>query len=186
MEKVTKQKFEVEIRGLLNKKEFFALKKKIETGCLSSEEDNKTSYFFIVTGFVLKVNDEVSKNKGVVILKIGHETGKIFEEIDFEFDHNFTNDMLRIFKLLGFEKVNKVPQIRYNYLLKNGIQLSLKHTPDFGYHFEIELTANSSKEAKQKKKLLTDFCKKYSLVPLNKDDIKKMVIKINRKHGFIK
>jgi|GEM_PF-1378791 len=186
MEKITKQKIEVEMRGLLNKKQFFVLKKKIETECLFFEEDNKISYFFIVTGFVLKVNNETSKDSGVVILKIGHETGNIFEEVYFKFNNNFVDDMIKIFKSLGFEKINKVPQIRYNYLLKNGIQLSLKYTPDFGYHFEIESIVNSSKKINKTKKLLTNFCQKHFLTPLNEDDMKKIIIKINKKHKFLK
>mgnify|MGYP007034159933 CR=1 FL=1 len=50
--------------------------------------------------------------------------------------NNF-NDLMFIFKALGFTKFHKVEQKRDNFYLKDlEVELALKFTPDFQYHFE--------------------------------------------------
>jgi len=181
---IDKKIFEIEFRGVLNEGDFMALQRKLVKEAASYEEDDKISYFFVVKGFVLKITDEISKNGSYITLKIGHETGSDFEEIDIAIPRSSVIDSLKLFNLLGYKQVNKVPQKRSNYFLNDSVIASLKITPDFGYHFEVETAANGYAEIESKKAELLGICRKYGLSPLSNEQMAAKIEEINLNHNF--
>ena len=180
-----KSKFEVEYRGLLEDGQYFQLRERLEKDSVDFSEDHKISYFFVVSGFVLKINDETTNNCAKIVMKLGHETGSVFEEIEVRMtNREDVESIIRIFNVLGFDKVNKVPQLRYNYAVDEKIVISLKHTPDFGYHFEIEGVADGSDDVETVRNGLMVICKKFGLRPLNEEEMSRIIKRINKKHGF--
>lgn len=173
------------MRGFLKKKDFFELRKRLEMDCVSFEIDHKVSYFFAVSGFILKINDEEAKKTAKIVMKLGHETGSVFEEIEVNMmSKDDIEKVLKIFSALGINEVNKVPQLRYNYFFTNSVTISLKHTPDFKYHFEVEGVANSSKIVGTIKRRLMELCGKYGLRYLSEAEMANVINRINTKRGF--
>ncbi|PIZ57456.1 hypothetical protein COY23_01400 [bacterium (Candidatus Torokbacteria) CG_4_10_14_0_2_um_filter_35_8] len=60
----------------------------------------------------------------------------------------------------------------------------MKCTPDWGYHFEAEMEAESNDDAKIKKTLLNDTCQELRITPMTPEQIRKKIDDINKSHGF--
>lgn len=175
---------EHELRGLLSENEFGILAQRLEKEAVRITEDNKDTHFFIAPeGVVLKVVR--SENGGEFIsFKIGDETVGGLEEYEIPLQDGIES-ALKLFKYLGL-KVNYVPQVRTNYLLDNGVEISMKHTPDWGYHFEIEYVredqALNSEEILQ---VLKDECHALGIQPMSPDEIKTFIRGINERNNLI-
>lgn len=178
------KQLEVELRGVLNEKDF-----KRVGQCLQiadhKEEDNKLTYFFVTEGFILKVTDEESKNKAKITVKVGDETKNILQEYEIEIDRKSVVDSVSILRALGFDKVNPVNQKRINYSYKNA-EIALKYTPDWGYHFEVEKIVNDIDEVDAARSELEDLCRELSIIPMTPAEIRTKITEINTLHGFIK
>lgn len=171
---------EHELRGVLSEEEFKSLKSHLELHAVNVVEDSKDTHFFVVPeGMILKVVD--SRDKGEFIsFKIGDETVGGLEEYELPLT-NGIEDALKLFKSLGFT-VNYVPQIRTNYLLKNDIEVSLKHTPDWGYHFEIEYVGDDEGcSSEEILRLLEEECHILGITPMSPEEIKVFIQNINKK-----
>jgi adenylate cyclase class IV len=175
---------EHELRGVLTEWDFGALERRLTKEAIRIVEDSKDTHFFVVPeGMILKVVR--SKDKGEFIsFKVGDETIGGLEEYEIPIVSG-VDDVLRLFQSLGFN-VNYVPQVRTNYFLKNGIEVALKHTPDWGYHFEIEYigedTNLSSEEILQ---LLEKECYVLGIRPMSPGEIKDFIRTINERRGLI-
>ncbi len=79
--------------------------------------------------------------------------------------------MLEFFRALGYGEPHLVPQKRRNWFLPDAT-LSLKFTPDFRHHFELEgeLLADESRTEGEKARLRA-ICGRYGLVPLEPEAI---------------
>jgi len=175
---------EVELRGQISKKKFIRVSEYLRQNCDSYKEDNKITYFFITTGFILKVTDEETKQKAKITIKTGDETQSVLKEFDIQIPRKSIEDAVFLFKNIGFGKVNKVEQTRTNYEC-NGISVAMKYTADWGYHFEADIEVKSTDEAKTKKTQLRQFCKKLNIVPMTPKEIRNKIEQINKSHGFI-
>ena len=175
---------EHELRGLLSEEEFRILAHRLEKEAVKITEDSKDTHFFVAPeGIVLKVVQ--SKHKGEFIsFKIGDETVGGLEEYEIPLEDGIES-ALKLFNHLGF-KVNYVPQVRTNYFLKNGYEISMKHTPDWGYHFEIEyMREDQALNSEEILRALKDECRALGVQPMAPDEIKKFIREINERNNLI-
>jgi predicted adenylyl cyclase CyaB len=180
---VEESQFEVELRGVLSEAEYLRLKEYLTSHSTSHEVDNKTTFFFITKGFILKVTDDESHGKAKITLKLGDETKNILEEYEVNIPIDKVNDAVAMFQHLGFPQVNKVYQQRTNFNHEDAV-VSLKHTDDWGYHFEIEAMAKDEVEAKVKKEYLASICRELGVEYMTPEQIREKIIDINKRHGF--
>lgn len=174
---------EVEVRGVLTKNQFLKVKDFLDKNSQTKEFDNKNTYFFIIPGFILKVTDEISKKDAKITLKIGNETLNILKEYEIKIPKDSVENAVTIFKELGFNKVNYVRQTRTNYTYKQKV-ISLKYTPDWGYHFEIETMVKTEIEGEIAKKDLLKLCNELNITAMTADQIKKKIDEINLLHNL--
>lgn len=172
---------EIELRGLLEKEQYSNLIKKLDDLGYAHEEDDKLSYFFERETGIFKLNDEVSKNQAKISLKIGDEEKNSLEEYEVVVDRKYFNDLLLIFQKLGFTKFNIVDQKRINFHLKDlDVELALKHSPSFQYHFEIEYLGEKIKSEDEIKGYLKEVCKKFEIVPLTEEELAQKIREIKK------
>lgn len=174
---------EVELRGLLNPQEYKQLTEKLEKIHLIAQKDNKIVHFFSIRGGILKVCDETSKKAGKLSYKSGDETKNVLDEIEIKIPETSVNQCVRLMRNLGFGKIHTVDQSRTNYTYKKA-DLSLKITPDFGHHFEIELKVANSKQVKGAKDLLVRYCGELGITPLAVRELAKKIKSIKEKYGL--
>lgn len=185
MNNTAKSNIEVELRGVLTKDKYKKIIAYLKTVADNEEVDDKISYFFVIRGGILKISDEEFKNKAKISYKQGGESKSILEEYEIPIAREDVQKTIKVFKDLGFTNVNTVQQKRINFKYK-GAEISIKDTPDYGPHFEIEMIAKNQEDAKLKRKVLFEICKDLDLKTLSQQEIKDLIISINTKHGFIK
>lgn len=180
----TKKKIEVEIKGMLIEKQYNLLMDRLKKESESYEPDKKISYFFVIKNRILKVTDEISKNRAKITIKIGDETINILEEIEIPIPQEQVENAVKMFKHLGFTRVNRVEQKRINFQYKD-TSVSLKYSDDWGYHFEIETIIDNKKSAGAEKLKLESVCKDLGIVPMTPNEIRKKIEEINTRHELI-
>lgn len=176
---------EVEVRGLLSKEKWLNLVSYLKQHSNKYEDDNKLSYFFVISNGILKVNDEITKKTAKIVYKYGDESKNILDEYEITINKKDVSKAVDMFVKLGYENVNKVPQKRINFKYKDAV-FSLKDTPDFGPHFEIEKKAKNKSDAIKKRVELKQMCKDLGIVPMSPKQIRDLIVKVNNDHGFIK
>lgn len=174
--------FEVELRGQLSHQDFNRVKTFLDANS-NGVKDNKLTYFFVTQKIILKVTDEISKDKAKITIKVGDETENILEEYEINIPRKSIPNAVKLFKTLGYSKINRVEQKRINYKYK-GSHISLKHTPDWGLHFEVETKAKNKEEAAEKKLELFKICKELGIFPMTPKEIKNKIKQINKSHNF--
>ena len=179
------ENIEVEVRGLLTNEAYTRILSLLRKISDQEEEDNKTSYFFVIENGILKISDEETKNRAKISYKLGDESKNILHEYEIHISRSDVEKTIGVFKNLGFINVNEVPQKRINFKYK-GAEISIKDTPDFGPHFEIEMMAVNQEDADIKRKILIKLCDELGLKILFEQEIRDLIISVNTKHGFIK
>lgn len=181
-----KKTIEVELRGLLTEAQYNALVERLDHEGVRVEEDDKDTYFFNVPRGIFKVCNEISKGQGKLSLKVGSEETGALEEREIVFKQQQVKDFLKFFGALGYSEYHHVPQKRKNYFL-DGATLSLKFTPDFQYHFELEgeLIEDESLVERAKNRL-KGICNTYGIVPMDPEEIASRVKEIRKRIGFDK
>jgi len=170
---------EVELRALIDEKQF------IELNCFLAKngkylgEDHKDSHFFILPDKLLKVTDNISKNNAKISLKLQKiGLGSDFEEIDVNFSREDADKIIKIFKLLGFNNYMYSYQNRHNYLYKN-VEFAIKYTESWGFHCEMEIMVKSKKEVPRALKEMGVVAKELGLKIMSDDELKKFITKIH-------
>jgi len=176
---MVKKNREIELRGLLKKRQYFSLVKKLEGLGYTHEKDDKLSYFFERETGIFKINDEISKNQAKISLKLGdEEKGKLYE-YEVVCDRHYFKNLLFIFKILGFTKFHIVKQKRDNFYLKNlDVELALKYSPNFRYHFEIEYLGKGIKSEDKIKKYLKEVCERIEIMPMEEEELAQRIKEI--------
>ena len=177
---------EIELRGLLEKEQYSNLIKKLDDLGYVHEEDDKLSYFFERERGIFKLNDEISKNQAKVSLKIGDEEKNSLEEYEVVVDRKYFKKLLLIFQKLGFTKFNIVDQKRINFHMKDlDVELALKHSPNFQYHFEIEYLGKKIKSEEKIKQYLKEVCGKFGITPLTEEELAKKIQEIKKDLNWV-
>lgn len=177
---------EVELRGLLTEEQYNSLIEHLTKDGVAFESDDKDTYFFNVSSGIFKLCDEISKDQGKLSLKLGSEETGALKEQEIVFERKLVPDFLNFFANIGFAERHLVPQKRKNFFLKDST-LSLKYTPDFEYHFELEGTLLSDEsQIDAEKERLQVICKHYGLVPLTSEELTERIKTIRKRIGFDK
>lgn len=175
---------EHELRGILSEEEFRILERRLEKEAIKITEDSKDTYFFVTPkGMILKIV-KTKEGSNFISFKIGDETVGGLEEYEIPLKEN-VEEALKLFNNLGL-KVNYVPQTRTNYFLENGFEISMKYTPDWRYHFEIEyMGEDKSLQSDEILRLLEDECAILNIKPMIPSEIQNFIHEINKKHNLI-
>ena len=169
-----KKKIEVELRSLLDEKQFFDLESFLVKNAEDLGEDNKDSHFFIFPDKLLKVTDNVTKNNAKITLKlqkIGH--GSDFEEIEVYFSREDFEKTVRIFKIIGSKNYLYSYQNRHNYLYKN-IEFALKYTESWGFHCELEIMVDFKDEVPKAVKQINKVALELGLRIMKDEELLKL------------
>ncbi|MEI7740975.1 MAG: hypothetical protein WCJ29_00550 [bacterium] len=175
---------EVELRGLMAEEAFRALETRLKKEGVKCEEDDKDTYFFNVQKGTFKISDEKSRNQAKICLKVGDLETSALREVDLKIARTEVPAAIKLLVALGYEKYHLVPQKRANYFLPGAI-LSLKYTPDFQFHFEMESeNLVDEKDIESEKAKLRKLCAEYGIVPMDPEEIAEHMKMIRKKIGF--
>ncbi len=172
---------EIELRGRLDELEFVQLKAKLDYLSVGMIND-KNSQFFDFKNGILKVSEHIQQQKIVLSLKIGDETDSNLEEYEVDFFHGQFLQIIELIVKLGYSKRELVNQKRIDYKIDD-VNIAIKHTPDWGYHFEIEKVIDSHSHAYnvgKTRKYLIDFCKSLGITPMTKSELTNFLNSINK------
>lgn len=146
--------YEYEERAFLKEEQFLRIKEKLDTLATKSENDNKTSYFFVLPDVNISIASSAAKT--VIKYKGGQlGLGNGFEEIEVPIEHSALNDSITLFSTLLKMEPQISEQFRINYILSGDIEVALKYTQTWGFHLEAEKTyehAENLKDVEQKAK----------------------------------
>lgn len=173
---------EVEIRGLLDYGEYRRVLKYLHTHSDSGRSDDKIAYYYSLDGGILKLVNEYSNKKAKLSLKIGNEfKGNGMKEYELYFKNSVSmSDCQRLLQKIGYKIKSVVKQKRMNFLYR-GVGLSLKHTRDWGYHFEAEILVNNPQQVPGAKKKLYFVCKELSIHPMSSDELFNFISRLDTK-----
>jgi adenylate cyclase class IV len=173
-----KKNIEVELRSLINEKEFITLNNYLSKNSKDLGEDNKDSHFFIFPDKLLKVTDNITKNNAKITLKLQRiGLGSDFEELDVSFPREDVKKIVKIFDILGFKNYLYSYQNRHNYLYKN-VEFAVKYTASWGFHCEMEIMVKNKKEVPNAVKQMKKVAKELKLNIMTDDELKKFLAKI--------
>lgn len=163
---------EVELRGLLTEEKYILLSEYLKLNSDKFNEDNKTAYFLKYNSGILKVVDEKSKDNYKISFKTGNEfSSNGLHEIDIVLpDKKSFKTSIEVLDLLGYPLEATVEQERINYVFK-GVEISLKFTESWSYHFEVEKIVSDRTEVYQAKKQLEAVCQELDIVPMNEKEL---------------
>lgn len=174
---------EVELRGQMSEEKFNEVKKTLSEVSEKSWEDDRDAAFFVIPNVNLKVSKYVSKDKAKIVFKNAHESAKSAEEIEIPIQGFDYEKAIRIFEELGFNKYNRTEQKRTNYIYK-GIEIAIKWSKDWSYHFEMEKVVERESEVEQAQNDLEQLAKELSLTPMSEDEIKTLIENINKNNNL--
>ena len=172
---------EVELRGLLTLEAYNALQQRLLDEDVPCEADDKETYFFQFPPGILKVCDEISKDRGKISLKLGKEEQGALEEYEILILRDQVNAALTLFAAHGYGEPHQVTQDRTNYALPTAT-LSLKFTEDFRHHFELEgEPVYDPSFVEEEKQRLRGICREYGLVPMEPEEIEARIKAIKKR-----
>lgn len=176
-----KNSFEVELRGILTKKGYDEVNKFLSKNAEILGSDDRETIFFIIPEKTLKVTRKISEPEAKIALKLGNiKTGEQ-EEIEVSINPEDIDQVVKMFQGLGFNETQYTSQKRNNYRYK-GVEIAVKHSDDWGYHFEIELIVGNENEIPEAKTRLKKVTEELKLKVMSEEEIKKMCEAIDAKH----
>lgn len=175
------QTYEVEIRGLLDQDKYKNLLDYLNTHAKVLGPDDRETVFFIIPDKTLKVTKNISKETAKIALKLGNiKTGKQ-EEIEIPLAIEQFKNTVKFLQNLGFTETQYTSQKRANYEYK-GFLISVKHSDDWGYHFEIDTNVSNEKLIPETRVNLERIAKELGLKVMTEEEIRKFCEEIDKKH----
>lgn len=171
--------FEVELRGLLTKQDFTRLK--VELATKPSQNDDKMSVFFTFPQGILKVVERAEDGEVKLCLKLGDETSNSLHERDIRLAKGTLADTVSVLEHIGYKVKSRVKQTRTNYKLEEGVELALKHTDSWGYHFEIEMLVQHESEIDAAKAKLHSILAKLGVKAMSQDELTAFLAELDAK-----
>ncbi len=175
---------EIEFRACFNKEKFDSLKKYLDLNSQYLGKDNKNVFFFIFKGKLLKVVDEISKDRGKIVLKdnkIGH--GARFGEKEIFINREKIGDFKNIFLNLDLPcKLMESYQKRDNYLY-DGVEIALKYSNDWGHHAELEIVINKEENREKTEKKIKKVARKLDLKLMIDEELRKFTRKAEMEYN---
>lgn len=174
--------YEVEFRGLLTEEKYYYLLDYLSANSDYVVEDNKLADFYDISNGILKVVDEISKNKYKLSIKLGDEfAGNGMEETEVYLrDSQSAAECRKVLNSLGYEIKSSVKQTRTNFMYK-GVELAIKHTPSWSYHFEAEVLVDDKAKVLEARKSIQSVCNELDITPMLSDELKIFIAKLESK-----
>ena len=174
--------YEVELRGLLKEDKYYYLLDYLRASSEHVVEDNKLADFYDISNGILKVVDETSKNSYKLSYKVGDEfAGKGMEEMEvYLCDDQSAAGCRTVLNRLGYKVKSSVVQTRTNFLYK-GVELAIKHTPSWSYHFEAEILVDEVAKIPEARKTIKSVCDELDITPMSSDELKDFIAKLETK-----
>lgn len=163
---------EVEFRTLLTEGQHLALMDFLLKNGEDLGQDDKDTYFFIFKDKLLKVVNNLSKKSGKIVLKLNKlGNGSDFEEIEIPIAKDQVDRTAKLFKLLNLPaQLIHNEQKRRNFTYK-GVEISVKHSNDWGYHAELEIVVGEPKEKEAAVFKIEEIAKELGLKLMTDEEI---------------
>lgn len=168
----------MELRSLLDEKQFHNLNSFLAKNGKDLGEDNKDTHFFIFPDKLLKVTDNITKNNAKITLKLQKiGLGSDFEEIEIHFLRGDVDKIVRIFDILGFKNYMYSYQHRNNYLYKD-IEFAMKYTVSWGFHCEMEIMVDSEQDVPEAVRKINEVASELDMKVMSNQELKEFTTKI--------
>lgn len=167
---------EVEVRGFLDEESYGRVVRYLQEHATRMDEDDKTAYYYEMENGILKVVNEHSANRAKLSLKIGDEfAGMGMEECEVYLqDEGQVSSCRQMLRALGYDIKSTVYQRRTNFYYR-GIDFAIKHTPDWGYHFEAEIVVSKAEEGLAARKKIDQVCGELGMTPLTPEELRDFI-----------
>lgn len=175
------KKIEIEYRARFPKNKYDSLLRVLNANAQFLGNDDKDVYFFALPNKLLKIVNNISKNKVEVVLKLNRiGKGSHFEEIDIPIEKENLKKWIVLFKQFNTLKMIRSFQKRKNFLYK-GVEISLKYSKNWGYHAELEIVINNIKKKKQTTQRIKDVAKELNIKLMSEKELKEFVKRFQSK-----
>ncbi|MBQ4472564.1 MAG: hypothetical protein II942_04930 [Alphaproteobacteria bacterium] len=191
-EKTTKKQpnFEVEVRGLLSKKQYNDLKAYMDQNATKKELDDRRTCFFEIPNATLKVAECLDKGTAKIAFKTGDIiTSQAQGEFEFPIPPELAPNMTELFTNLLIHLGHPVRwpsnQKRINYWL-DGYEFALKWSEAYGYHYEAETIVHDKKHIPSARNKLETYLKtKLGLPIMTKEQFVKLAEDAHTKFAVV-
>lgn len=181
-DELIKKNVEVEIRGVLSREDYDTLLDKLGRISETRQEDDRETIFFMIPGKTLKVTKKLGKGVAKIALKVGDFVeGKHQIEHEVEIKGDDYEEMISIFKELGFNDIQLTSQKRTNFSYK-GCEVALKWSEDWGYHFEIDKTISEGEDKAEARKEALGLVEELGVKVFSDDEFREFCRRIDEKH----
>lgn len=132
--------YEIEHRALLTEDQYHQLSERLRTDAELLGQDDKDVAYYIFPDKLLKVVKNISKNTGVLSLKLNTlGNGSSFQEVEAPFSPESYDAMRHICDEISTpSQVIVGTQKRTNFMYE-GVEIALKWSEDWSYHVELEV-----------------------------------------------
>lgn len=182
-------KIEVEIRGPLNKEEFFKLKNFLQkNGNYIKETDRFSLIYFrdYIPKDLSEIKDEkvdlrlrITNKKAELVMKYGSFGGSdTRKEFSFLFPLEKFTEMTEFLTYLGWKLgvINATKTFVYNY---KDIEFALVEIKGFGYYYEAEILIEENEDINNARRKIIDVCKEMNLREFTNEEFNNQCNKIN-------
>lgn len=175
--------FECEVRGFFKDETTFQQSlTKLKAEADRYEEDHRATTFFMMKDATLKVAHLQSKGKAKIAFKAGDIVhAKAQREIELSLAPDDVANAVAMFEGLGFHDIQQTSQTRYN-LWFDEIEVAMKWSKDWGYHFEAELIGQTESDIASNLQRLHIFCENHDLKIVASDEFEAFRQQIDAKH----
>lgn len=178
-----KADIEVEIRGLLTESAHDNLIGFLDEHATDREQDDRDTVIFKTPGRTLKVSHEINKGRAKIAIKSGDITQDMsMKETEIYINVDQFPDAIHLFSELGFQSYPLSEQKRINYKYK-GSSISVKWSPDWGHHYEIDQMVDNSVDAGETEERLVEIASELGLSVLTLQEIEQIHNNINERQA---
>jgi adenylate cyclase class IV len=173
---------EIEFRSRFDKKKYISLEKFFRDKAEDLGDDDKNVIFFILPDKLLKVVNNVSKKTAKLVLKLNKiGKGSDFKEIEIPINPLDFEKAKNLFTLLGYSEAQESFQKRHNYNYK-GVEISLKHSKDWGYHAELEIMVSNPEEKHEAEERILKTAKELDIHIMSDKELSAFTQKRDAEH----
>lgn len=162
---------EIEFRAIFSKEKYESLLNFLLGNAEHLGQDDKNVFFYLLEGKLLKISDNISKNKGKITLKIGSiGESSSFEEIEFPISRGDIPVAKSLFENLGYIDPQESHQKRVNFLYR-GVEIALKYSKTWGYHIELEKIINNDSQRALAENEIVDVANELGVSLMTNDEL---------------
>ncbi|MBP8591555.1 MAG: CYTH domain-containing protein [Patescibacteria group bacterium] len=179
----SKKQIEIELRSLLDKRKYVALKKFLDTNAKSLGKDDKDVYFFLLPDRIVKAVKNISQKTAKIVIKLNRlgRGRSDFEEIEIPISPLDFDKAVKLFSSLRFDQIQNSYQTRQNYLYE-GVEIALKHTDSWGYHMELEVIIDDLSKKNEAERKIYQVANKLGVKIMTEEEITEFAQKIDAQY----